>query len=187
MDDEYDYLYKLVLTGDSGVGKSNVVSRFARNEFDLVYRKTYGVDFTTKTLGTDNHIVKAQLCDTAGEERFRVIITAFYRNAAGAFIVYDITSRSSFENVHIWLRKIREYADPNAVIMLVGNKVDLSKSSREVETEEGRLLAEEEGLLFIETSALDATNIDAAFTILISKICSNFSTKTQGCPESTDN
>ncbi|KAG1601124.1 hypothetical protein G6F46_013974 [Rhizopus delemar] len=76
MDDEYDYLYKLVLTGDSGVGKSNVVSRFARNEFDLVYRKTYGVDFTTKTLGTDNHIVKAQLCDTAGEERFRVIITA---------------------------------------------------------------------------------------------------------------
>ncbi|KAG1179216.1 hypothetical protein G6F55_007346 [Rhizopus delemar] len=187
MVDEHDYFFRLVLTGDSGVGKSNVMSRFARNEFDLVYRKTIGVDFTTKTLGTDNHTVRAQIWDTAGQERFRTIVSSYYRGVAGAFIVYDITSRSSFENVHIWLREIREYTDSTAVIMLVGNKVDLSKFSRVVETEEGRLLAEEEELLFIETSALDAASIDAAFIILLSKICSNFSTKTQGCPESTDN
>ncbi|KAG0740486.1 hypothetical protein G6F62_010290 [Rhizopus arrhizus] len=112
----------------------------------------------------------------AGQERYRPVTSCYYPNVAGVFIVYDIPSRSSFENVQSWLREIRKYADPNAVIMLVGNKVDLSESSRAVETEEGRSLAEE-GLLFIETSALDATNIDTAFTTLIGKLCSNLPEK----------
>ncbi|KAG1036963.1 hypothetical protein G6F43_012957 [Rhizopus delemar] len=146
-----------------------------------------GVEFAIKNLEIDNHIVRAQIWDTAGQERFRTIVSSYSRGVAGIFIVYEITSRSSFKNVHIWLREIREYTDPTAVIMLVGNKVDLSKFSRVVETEEGRLLAEEEGLLFIETSALDATNIDAAFIILLSKICSSFSDKNQGYLKPTDN
>ncbi|KAG1143142.1 hypothetical protein G6F37_012514 [Rhizopus arrhizus] len=126
----------------------------------------------------NNHIVQAQIWDTSGQERFRTITSAYYRGATGILIVYDITSRSSFKNVRrYWLKEIREYADPNVVIMLVGNKVDLSESSREVGTEEGRSLAEEEGLLFIETSALDATNIDTAFTTLIGKLCSNLHEK----------
>ncbi|KAG1136514.1 hypothetical protein G6F37_011726 [Rhizopus arrhizus] len=126
----------------------------------------------------DNHIVKAQIWDTAGQAEHRPIISAYYRGVAGILIVYDITSRSSFENVRrYWLEEIRKYADPNVVIMLVGNKADLSESSREVETEEGRSLAEKEGLLFIETSALDATNIDTAFTTLVGKLCSNIHEK----------
>ncbi|KAG1374992.1 hypothetical protein G6F61_008854 [Rhizopus arrhizus] len=104
----------------------------------------------------------------SGQKTFLAITASYYRGATGILIVYDITSRSSFENArYYWLTGARECADPNAVIMLVGNKADLSESSREVETEEGRSLAEEEGLLFIETSALDATNIDTAFNALI--------------------
>ncbi|EIE91927.1 hypothetical protein G6F46_012079 [Rhizopus delemar] len=141
-----------------------------------------GIEIAIKLLEIDNYICKTQIWDTAGEERYKAMIPVYYRNVAGVFIVYDITSRSSFENVHIWLRKIREYTDPTAVIMLVGNKVDLSKSSREVETEEGRSLAEEEGLLFIETSALDATNIDTAFTTFLSKLCSNLPKKPKTTP-----
>ncbi|KAG1370333.1 hypothetical protein G6F61_012125 [Rhizopus arrhizus] len=134
-------------------------------------------------LNLNNRIIKAQIWDTAGQERYRAITSAYYRDAKGVFIVYDITSRSSFENAQRnWLKEIREYADPNVVIMLVGNKADLSKSSREVETEEGRSLAEEEGLLFIETSALDSTNINTAFTTLIGKLCSNLSEKPQATP-----
>ncbi|KAG1254224.1 hypothetical protein G6F68_010953 [Rhizopus microsporus] len=108
-----------------------------------------------------------------------MLLYSYCRDAKGVFIVYDITSRSSFENVQSWLKDIRYHTDPNVVIMLVGNKADLSESSREVETEEGRSLAEEEGLLFIETSALDATNIDTAFTTLIGKICLNLPEKPQ--------
>ncbi|KAG1141909.1 hypothetical protein G6F37_007916 [Rhizopus arrhizus] len=183
MDDEYDYLLKLNLTGDSGVGKSNLKSRFARNEFDLEFKSTKGVEFETKILEIDNRIIKAQVWDTTGQEEHRPIISAYYRGVAGILIVYDITSRSSFENARrYWLKEIREYADPNVVIMLVGNKADLSESSREVETEEGRSLAEEEGLLFIETSALDATNIDTAFTTLIGKLCSNLPKKPKATP-----
>ncbi|KAG1487835.1 hypothetical protein G6F47_012640 [Rhizopus delemar] len=181
----YDNLYKLILTGVSGVGKSNAMSRFARNEFSSESTSTIGVEFEIKNLEIDNHIVEVSIWDFAAEEKFRA---SFLLSYSTPFPSVDITSRFSFENARCyWLHEIRKSADPNAVIMLVGNKVDLGESSREVKTEEGRSLAEEEGLLFIETSALDATNIDAAFTILISKICSNFSTKTQGCPESTDN
>ncbi|KAG1275392.1 hypothetical protein G6F62_012838 [Rhizopus arrhizus] len=142
-----------------------------------------GIDYESKVLEVDNHIVKAQIWDTSGQERFRSLFPSYCRDAKGVFIVYDITSRSSFENAQRnWLKEIREYADPNVVIMLVGNKADLSKSSREVETEEGRSLAEKEGLLFIETSAKDATNINKAFITLIGKFCSNIYEKLKAIP-----
>ncbi|KAG0926552.1 hypothetical protein G6F32_013178 [Rhizopus arrhizus] len=178
----YHYRFKLVLIGDSEVGKSNIMSRFTRNGFDLEFNSTMGIDYESKVLEVDNHIVKAQIWDTSGQERFRSLFPSYCRDAKGVFIVYDITSPSSFENAQRWLRETRKYTDPNAVIMLVGNKADLSESSREVETEEGRSLAEEEGLLFIETSAKDATNINTAFTTLIGKFCSNIYEKLKAIP-----
>ncbi|KAG0752665.1 hypothetical protein G6F24_013442 [Rhizopus arrhizus] len=153
------------------------MSRFGRDEFNLEFKSTIGIDFVIKTIEIDSCIIKAQIWDTAGQERYKGVISSYYRGVTGVFIVYDITSRSSFKNVQIWLRELRKYTDPNVMIMLVGNKADLSESRREVETEEGRSLAEEEGLLFIETSAKDATNIDTAFTTLIGKLCSNLSKK----------
>ncbi|KAG0817281.1 hypothetical protein G6F18_012932 [Rhizopus arrhizus] len=178
----YHHSLNLSLIGDSGVGKSNIMSRFTRNEFNLEFKSTKGIEFVTKILEIDNRIIKARIWDTAGQERYRPVTSCRCHNAKGVFIVYDITSRSSFENARRWLREIRKYADPNVVIMLVGNKADLSESSREVKTEEGRSLAEKERFLFIETSALDATNIDTAFNTLIGKLCSNMHEKPQVTP-----
>ncbi|KAL9553869.1 Ras-related protein ric2 [Mucor bainieri] len=176
-DDEYDYLFKLVLIGDSNVGKSNLLSRFTSNEFNLESKSTIGVEFATKNLEIDAHTVKAQIWDTSGQERYRAITGAYYRGAVGALLVYDITRSSSFQNVEHWLKEIRDHADPNIVIMLVGNKLDLSESSRQVTTEQGGALAEQEGFLFIETSALDATNVDKAFSAVFDAIYSNLPKK----------
>ncbi|KAI8060464.1 GTP-binding protein [Gongronella butleri] len=172
-DDEYDYLFKLVLIGDSGVGKSNLLSRFTTNEFNLESKSTIGVEFATKNIEIDNHTIKAQIWDTSGQERYRAITGAYYRGAVGALLVYDITRQTSFQNVTHWLKELREHADPNIVIMLVGNKVDLSETNRAVTTEEGGALAEQEGFLFMETSALDATNVENAFATVFNTIYSN--------------
>ncbi|ORZ08991.1 GTP-binding protein [Absidia repens] len=172
-DDEYDYLFKLVLIGDSGVGKSNLLSRFTTNEFNLESKSTIGVEFATKNIEIDNHTIKAQIWDTSGQERYRAITGAYYRGAVGALLVYDITRQTSFQNVTHWLKELREHADPNIVIMLVGNKSDLSETNRAVTTEEGGALAEQEGFLFMETSALDATNVENAFATVFNTIYSN--------------
>ncbi|CAM0142247.1 hypothetical protein VKS41_002271 [Umbelopsis sp. WA50703] len=169
-DDEYDYLFKLVLIGDSGVGKSNILSRFTTNEFNLESKSTIGVEFATKNVVIDGHTVKCQIWDTSGQERYRAITGAYYRGAVGALLVYDITRPPSFENVSHWLKELREHADENIVIMLLGNKLDLSQTSRAVPTEEGGALAETEGFLFMETSALDATNIDNSFATIFDEI-----------------
>ncbi|KAG0164479.1 Ras- protein Rab-11A [Apophysomyces sp. BC1034] len=169
-DDEYDYLFKLVLIGDSGVGKSNLLSRFTTNEFNLESKSTIGVEFATKNIEIDKHTIKAQIWDTSGQERYRAITGAYYRGAVGALLVYDITRQSSFQNVTHWLKELREHADQNIVIMLVGNKVDLSDTSRAVTSDEGGSLAEQEGFLFMETSALDATNVESAFATVFDNI-----------------
>ncbi|KAI8084922.1 GTP-binding protein [Halteromyces radiatus] len=172
-DDEYDYLFKLVLIGDSGVGKSNLLSRFTTNEFNLESKSTIGVEFATKNIEIEKHTIKAQIWDTSGQERYRAITGAYYRGAVGALLVYDITRQTSFQNVTHWLKELREHADPNIVIMLVGNKLDLSETNRAVTTEEGGALAEQEGFLFMETSALDATNVESAFATVFNTIYSN--------------
>lgn len=169
-DEEYDFLYKLVLIGDSGVGKSNILSRFTTNEFNLESKSTIGVEFATKSLEINNHSIKAQIWDTSGQERYRAITGAYYRGAVGALVVYDITRRNSFQNVVNWLKELRDHAEPNIVIMLVGNKLDLSGTSRAVSTEEGSQLAEKDGFLFMETSALDSTNVQNAFLKVIHTI-----------------
>ncbi|XP_057523087.1 ras-related protein RABA2b-like [Amaranthus tricolor] len=162
VDHEYDYLFKIVLIGDSGVGKSNILTRFTRNEFSLESKSTIGVEFATRTLQVEGKIVKAQIWDTAGQERYRAITSAYYRGAVGAFLVYDITKKQSFNNVTRWLHELRDHADSNIVIMLVGNKSDL-QHLRGVPQSDGHLLAEREELVFLETSALDSTNVENAF------------------------
>ncbi|BAM79145.1 small GTP-binding protein of Rab family [Cyanidioschyzon merolae strain 10D] len=168
-DDEYDYLFKIVLIGDSGVGKSNLLSRFTRNEFNLESKSTIGVEFATRSVQTDGKVIKAQIWDTAGQERYRAITSAYYRGAVGALLVYDISKRSSFENAERWLKELRDHADQNIVIMLVGNKSDL-KHLRAVTTEEGQQYADARGLSFIETSALDASHVEEAFVRILTDI-----------------
>ncbi|XP_062176741.1 ras-related protein RABA2a [Alnus glutinosa] len=168
-DEEYDYLFKVVLIGDSGVGKSNLLSRFTRNEFCLESKSTIGVEFATRTLQVEGRTVKAQIWDTAGQERYRAITSAYYRGALGALLVYDVTKPTTFENVSRWLKELRDHADSNIVIMLIGNKTDL-KHLRAVATEDAQNYAEKEGLSFIETSALEATNVEKAFQTILAEI-----------------
>ncbi|XP_027339290.1 ras-related protein RABA2a [Abrus precatorius] len=168
-EEEYDYLFKVVLIGDSGVGKSNLLSRFTRNEFCLESKSTIGVEFATRTLQVEGRTVKAQIWDTAGQERYRAITSAYYRGALGALLVYDVTKPTTFENVSRWLKELRDHADANIVIMLIGNKTDL-KHLRAVATEDAQSYAEKEGLSFIETSALEATNVEKAFQTILAEI-----------------
>lgn len=168
-DDDYDYLFKVVLIGDSGVGKSNLLSRFTRNEFCLESKSTIGVEFATRSIQVDGKTIKAQIWDTAGQERYRAITSAYYRGAVGALLVYDITKQGTFENVDRWLKELRDHADSNIVIMLVGNKSDL-RHLRSVSTEEAQTFCEKEGLSFIETSALESTNVEKAFQQILTDI-----------------
>jgi Ras-related protein Rab-11A/Ras-related protein Rab-11B len=168
-DAEYDYLFKVVLIGDSGVGKSNLLSRFTRNEFSLDSKSTIGVEFATKSIQAEGKTIKAQIWDTAGQERYRAITSAYYRGAVGALLVYDMTKHGTFENVDRWLRELRDHAEANIVVMLVGNKSDL-KTQRAVETQEAMAFAEQHNLAFIETSALDASGVDVAFTNILTEI-----------------
>lgn len=166
---DYEFLFKVVLIGDSSVGKSNLLSRFSKNEFNPDSKATIGVEFATKTVELNGKKVKAQIWDTAGQERYRAITAAYYRGAAGALVVYDITNSDSYENVSKWLKEMRENADSNIVIALVGNKSDLSHA-RAVPTEEAQNFATEHNLLFTETSALTADNVDHTFNQLIQNI-----------------
>ncbi|KAL0911177.1 hypothetical protein M5K25_019298 [Dendrobium thyrsiflorum] len=164
-----DYLFKIVLVGDSAVGKSNLLARFARDEFYSNSKSTIGVEFQTQKIVIDGKEIKAQIWDTAGQERFRAVTSAYYRGAVGALIVYDISRRQTFENVGRWLNELNTHSDMNVVTILVGNKSDL-KDSREVSMEEGKALAEEEGLFFMETSALDSSNVATAFQTVVKEI-----------------
>jgi len=166
---EYDYLYKVVLIGDSGVGKSNLLSRFTRNEFNLETKSTIGVEFATRSIQADGKTIKAQIWDTAGQERYRAITSAYYRGAVGALLVYDIAKNVTFKNVERWLTELRENAANNIVIMLVGNKSDL-RHLREVPTDSAKDFAEKNNLLFIETSALDSSNVEMAFQNILTEI-----------------
>ncbi|XP_016137003.1 ras-related protein Rab-11A-like [Sinocyclocheilus grahami] len=168
-EDEYDYLFKVVLIGDSGVGKSNLLSRFTRNEFNLESKSTIGVEFATRSIHVEGKTVKAQIWDTAGQERYRAITSAYYRGAVGALLVYDIAKHLTYENAERWLKELQNHADSNIVIMLVGNKSDL-RHLRAVPMDESKAFAEKHGLSFLETSALDSSNVELAFQTVLTEI-----------------
>ncbi|KAL3625397.1 Ras-related protein RABA4d [Castilleja foliolosa] len=180
-----DYVFKVVLIGDSAVGKSQLLARFARNEFSLESKATIGVEFQTKTLVIDNKTVKAQIWDTAGQERYRAVTSAYYRGAVGAMLVYDISKRQSFDHMARWLEELRSHADKNIIIMLIGNKCDLG-TLRAVPTEDAQEFAERENLYFMETSALQATNVESAFMMILTEIYRTVSRKTLVAGDGSD-
>merc|ERR1740136_5277 len=162
MSTDFDYLLKVVMVGDSGVGKSSLLKRFSSREFTGDYISTIGVDFEIKTLEVDGKTVKLQIWDTAGQERFQNITTSYYRGAHCIILVYDITQRESFDHVNKWVKQIRDYASANVRILLVGNKCDLAER-RSVPFEDAQDVARSLKVQVFETSAKDSTNVDQAF------------------------
>ncbi|KAG4192083.1 hypothetical protein ERO13_A07G135700v2 [Gossypium hirsutum] len=167
--EKIDYVFKVVVIGDSAVGKSQILSRFAKNEFCLDSKSTIGVEFQTRTVTIKTKVIKAQIWDTAGQERYRAVTSAYYRGALGSMLVYDISKRQSFDSLARWVEELRANADNSIVIMLVGNKADLM-DQRAVPTEDAVEFAKEQGLYFAETSALSGDNVDKAFFKLLEEI-----------------
>ena len=169
-EDNYEYIFKVVLVGDSGVGKSNLFTRFTRNTFRMQTLPTIGLDFDAKNMVIDSKTVRTQIWDTAGQERFKALASTYYRGALGALLVYDVTERDTFQDLErLWLQELRLHADDKIAVTLVGNNADL-RHLRTVTVEGGRCFAEKHGLSFVETSALDSTNVDSAFENIITGI-----------------
>ena len=170
---DYKYLFKILILGDSFVGKTNMLKRFLHNDFDSTNKETVGVEFDSKniTLGENGkeEIVKAQIWDTAGQERYRSLTKAYYKGAKGALLVYDITRRVTFENIDNWLIDLRTNGDKDILIILIGNKSDL-EDKREVSKDEAETKAEQYNTAFLETSAKSGDNITKGFMELIEQI-----------------
>ena len=172
-EENYEVMFKVVLIGDMKVGKTNIVSRYIKNEFNKDSMSTIGVEFGSKELVIEGHNVKVQIWDTAGQEKYKSITNAYYKGAKGAFVVYDITNKNSFDNADNWLNNLRASADKKCSIILIGNKSDL-ENKREVSIEQGEEKAKNNEIAFMETSALSGDNIDKAFEMMINeayKIC----------------
>ncbi|CAD8172553.1 unnamed protein product [Paramecium octaurelia] len=167
--DDYDYQYKIVIIGDSGVGKTNIMTQFTRGEFSEETKTTVGVEFANKQLVIDDKIIKAQLWDTAGQERYRAIISSYYKGASGALIVFDITKQSTFDNVDRWMKEVQESTSNDISIILVGNKSDL-RHLRQISSDVSSAYASKHKIAFLETSAKDGANVNEAFNKLINEI-----------------
>ncbi|KAI3617519.1 hypothetical protein CBS9595_003428 [Malassezia furfur] len=166
---DYDYLFKLLLIGDSGVGKSCLLLRFADDTYTESYISTIGVDFKIRTIELEGKTVKLQIWDTAGQERFRTITSSYYRGAHGIIVVYDVTDEATFTNVKQWLQEIERYACEGVNKLLVGNKADLT-GSKQVDYETAKQFADQLNIPFLETSAKDATNVEQAFLTMAKQI-----------------
>ena len=174
--EEYDLMFKILLLGDSGVGKSSLLLRYTKNEFISDMRSTIGVEFGLKYLTIDNFQLKVQIWDTAGMERYRSITSAYYKGAKGVIVVYDICREKSFESVDKWIEDFKSKADEDAVILLIGNKNDLNEK-REVNKEEAEIKAQKNKLAFMETSAKDNNNVQKAFETLFKEIVKIYKNK----------
>ena len=168
-EENYDLIFKLVLIGDSGVGKTNILTRYTKNEFSLATQATVGVEFGSKIIKKNDKLIKLQIWDTAGQERYKSITSAYYKGSKGAFVVYDISRKPTFENVDKWIGELKTNASEDVLIMLVGNKSDL-EDKREVQIDEVKKKAEQYKIAFCETSALEGKNIEQAFDSLIDEI-----------------
>ncbi|XP_021349357.1 GTP-binding protein YPTC1-like [Mizuhopecten yessoensis] len=169
MDKEYDFLFKYLLIGDSGVGKSSLLLRFADDVFSDTYISTIGVDFKIRTVDVDNKVVRLQVWDTAGQDRFKSITASFYRGAHGIMLVYDVTDMESFQHVETWIKEVDRYGSCDHNMILVGNKSDLS-GKRVVTYEKGKEFAEKLGISFMETSAKSSTNVETLFMTMAAEI-----------------
>jgi small GTP-binding protein len=165
----FDFLFKVVVIGDSGVGKSCLLIRFAEDKFSEEHVSTIGVDFTNRTVDVGGDQVKLQLWDTAGQERFRTVTSTYYRGAQGIVIIFDVTERRSFETIRAWVEDVDKWASQGTVKILVGNKTDLH-DRRQVTTEEGEALAQELRMRYYETSARENYNVDEAFLGLAAEV-----------------
>eukprot|EP00825_Cyclidium_porcatum_P044714 TRINITY_DN6625_c0_g1_i4.p2 TRINITY_DN6625_c0_g1~~TRINITY_DN6625_c0_g1_i4.p2 ORF type:complete len:214 (-),score=37.78 TRINITY_DN6625_c0_g1_i4:92-733(-) len=176
-EDKYDYLFKIVLVGDTGVGKTNLLARYVKGELPKNPEPTIGVSFATKTVTLKSgQKVKTQIWDTAGQERYRSITASHYRRAVGALLVYDVTKEKTFQNVSKWIDDLKQQAESDIVIILVRNKYDQiekNSSNCKVQKEDALKFAKQNGLLFEETSALTDYNVTQVFESLLNEICHN--------------
>ena len=175
-DEEYSMIFKMILIGDSGVGKTNILNRYINNTFSETTKSTVGVELGTKVEEYNNTKIKVQIWDTAGQERYKSITKTYYKGAKGAFIVYDITKKDSFKNIDKWIQDLREFGEDDAAILIVGNKSDLEES-REVTTDEVKKKAEVYKMAYCETSALKSKNINYAFQTLIKLVAEKMENK----------
>ncbi|XP_076152296.1 ras-related protein Rab-19-like [Alosa pseudoharengus] len=169
-DDAFDFLFKIILIGDSNVGKTCVVQSFKSGLFSERQQNTIGVDFTVRTLTIQGKKVKMQVWDTAGQERFRTITQSYYRSAHAALIAYDVTRHATFHSVTHWVREVQTFGATNVLLTLIGNKCDLEEQ-RQVSFEEACSLAEDYGMLAaFETSAKEARNIEEVFVLMAEEL-----------------
>ena len=164
-DEEYDFIFKVLLLGNSDVGKNSLLLRYVDHIWSDTFVPTIGVDFKVKTSELENKKIKMQIWDTAGQERFRNVISSYFRGAHGILLIYDVTNRDSFKNLENWLIEIEKNASENVLKILIGNKNDLV-DEKEIKTEEGEAFAKRNGMQFIETSAKMNTNVTEAFEAL---------------------
>jgi len=169
MTEPSEMIFKTIIIGDSTTGKTNILSKYLHNKFDKASKATIGVELGRKTYTIKNNKVDAQIWDTAGQERYRSMTKAYYKGALGALIVYDITKKETFDHVENWIGDLRNSADNKVFIILVGNKNDLEEA-RQVSKDSGEMKAKEFGIAFMETSALNGTNIEQAFQTLIEEV-----------------
>ena len=166
-----DTVYKVLLLGDSSVGKTCFLLRYCDRTFQEAHLSTIGLDYRLKTMTLKNNKnIKLQIWDTAGQDRFRALTKNYYKGANGIILIYDISTTQTFENVKVWINQIKEEANANVIIYLVGNKIDLPKDKRTVTEEEGQKLADEYKFLFKEASAKEGTNVNEIFQELVEKI-----------------
>ncbi|KAK0135224.1 Ras-related protein Rab-3D [Merluccius polli] len=178
-DQNFDYMFKLLIIGNSSVGKTSFLFRYADNSFTSAFVSTVGIDFKVKTIYRNDKRVKLQIWDTAGQERYRTITTAYYRGAMGFLLMYDITSQESFSAVQDWATQVKTYSWDNAQVVLVGNKLDLEED-RQVPTVEAQRLATELGFQFFEASAKDNVNVKEVFDKLVDVICDRMNETVNG-------
>ena len=158
----FHYLFKYIIIGDSAVGKSNLLLQYCHNKFNDDYQATIGVEFGAKNLTVNNKIYRVQIWDTAGQENFRSITRAYYKNSVCALVVYDITNKDTFNNVQTWIEDCKNQSPKTIFMVLVGNKNDL-EDKRQVKYEEGMELANKNGMMFFETSAKSGFNVEEIF------------------------
>ncbi|GAB5032545.1 rab gtpase [Nannochloropsis oceanica] len=165
----FDMQIKLLMIGDSGVGKTCLLLRYANDSFSPTFITTIGIDFKIKNLELDGKRIKLQIWDTAGQERFRTITTSYFRGAQGILLVYDVTDRRSFESIRNWVGQIQQHADVHVNKILIGNKCDMTPL-RVVTTEEGQSLANDFGIQFFETSAKNDVNVEKSFVTIAREV-----------------